>query len=158
MCENENFRDRKFWIFNEIFDENFQDFSISKILVGRFQIALTFFIINRFGRDFFQSCVDFPCGHDGTEFRGARGVQTEKSPLWKKITPEVTPVRMGDSAYSELTIYGIRKSCLTGLGGAPGKRETEDSDVEFSLKINAKSSKSAGITSSLAGKRVRVRI
>ena len=49
---------------NDNFDENFRDFSISKFLVGRFQNALTFFIINRFGRDFFQSCVDFHGGGD----------------------------------------------------------------------------------------------
>ena len=46
-----------------------EDFSISKIFGDRFQNALTFFIINRFGRDFFKSCVDFHGGHDGTGFR-----------------------------------------------------------------------------------------
>ena len=49
--------------------EIFEDFSISKIFGDRFQNALTFFIINRFGRDFFKSCVDFHGGHDGTGFR-----------------------------------------------------------------------------------------
>ena len=46
-----------------------RDFSISKILVSRFQNALTFFMINRFGRDFFKSCVYFHGGHAGTCFR-----------------------------------------------------------------------------------------
>ena len=53
----------------KIFDENFEDFSISKISGDRFQIALTFFVMNRFGRDFFKSCVDFQGGHDRTGFR-----------------------------------------------------------------------------------------
>ena len=57
------------WIFNENFDDNFRNFSISKFLVGRFQNAPTFFVINRFGRDFFQSCVDFHGGDDGIEIR-----------------------------------------------------------------------------------------
>ena len=73
LYENENFRDRKFsifnWIFNENFDDNFRNFSISKFLVGRFQNAPIFFVINRFGRDFFQSCVDFHGGDDGIEIR-----------------------------------------------------------------------------------------
>ena len=53
------------WIFNENFSMKIFDFIIS---VGRFQNALTFFVMNRFGRDFFQSCVDFFSGHDGTGF------------------------------------------------------------------------------------------
>ena len=53
----------------KIFDDFFEDFSISKFFGDRFQNALTFFIINRFGRDFFKSCVDFHGGHDGTGFR-----------------------------------------------------------------------------------------
>ena len=72
LYENEKFRDRKIsifqikknnnWIFNENFDEHFRDFLDLEIAVGRFHNALTFFIINRFGRDFFQSCVDFHGG------------------------------------------------------------------------------------------------
>ena len=53
----------------KIFDGNFRKFSISTFLVGRFQNAPTFFVINRFGRDFFQSCVDFHGGDDGIEIR-----------------------------------------------------------------------------------------
>ena len=48
--------------------EIFEIFDL-KIFVGRFQNALTFFVINRFGRDFFQSCVDFHGGDDGIEIR-----------------------------------------------------------------------------------------
>ena len=59
------------------FDENFRFFSIAKIFGDRFQNALTFFIINRFGRDFFQSCVDFHGGHDGIGFR-APGVVPDR--------------------------------------------------------------------------------
>ena len=38
----------------KISDEIISDFWISKMLVGRFQNALTFFVINRFGRDFLK--------------------------------------------------------------------------------------------------------
>ena len=34
-----------------------------------FIFALTFFLINRFGRDFFQNYTNFHGGHDGTVFR-----------------------------------------------------------------------------------------
>ena len=51
------------------FGDNFRRFFDLNIFGDRFQNALTFFIINRFGRDFFKSCVDFHGGHDGTGFR-----------------------------------------------------------------------------------------
>ena len=59
----------------------FEIFSISKLLVSRFQNALTFFIINRFGRDFFQSYVDFHAGGNGAGFRpfGASRVVPQKN-------------------------------------------------------------------------------
>ena len=47
----------------------FRNFSISNFLVDRFQNGTTFLVINRFGRDFFQSCVDFQGGEDGIEIR-----------------------------------------------------------------------------------------
>ena len=53
-----------------------------KMLVGRFQNALTFFIINRFGRDFFQSCVDF---HGGGDRRGFRANGASRVALPKNI-------------------------------------------------------------------------
>ena len=39
-----------------------------------FQNALTFFIINRFGRDFFQSCAEFHGGDDGLGVRTIGGL------------------------------------------------------------------------------------
>ena len=68
------FFDFKIFVFSfkfqwKFLDGNFRKFSISRFLVGRFQNAPTFFVINRFGRDFFQSCVDFHGGHDGIEIR-----------------------------------------------------------------------------------------
>ena len=56
-------------IFNENFDEKIRYFPISNFLVDRFQNGTTFLVINRFGRDFFQSCVDFQGGEDGIEIR-----------------------------------------------------------------------------------------
>ena len=54
-------------------------------LVGRFQNALTFFIINGFGRDFFQSCVYFHGGHDGTDFRSISEAQCVLKHYWHPI-------------------------------------------------------------------------
>ena len=51
------------------YTQPFEKNSISNFFGDRFQNALTFFPINRFGWDFFQSCVDFHGGHDGTGFR-----------------------------------------------------------------------------------------
>ena len=47
----------------------FRIFSISKMLVDRFQNDTTLLVINGFDRDFFQSCVDFQGGEDGIEIR-----------------------------------------------------------------------------------------
>ena len=76
IFEIENFRKfsiSKIFIFIQFsmknFDEHFRRFFDLKIFGDRFQNALTFFIINRFGRDFFQSCVDFHGGDDGIEIR-----------------------------------------------------------------------------------------
>ena len=77
------------WISYENLDGKFRFFTISKMLVGRFQNALTFFIINRFGRDFFQSCGDFHGGYDGDEFGGVRwphGPAYEFEDISKKVT------------------------------------------------------------------------
>ena len=62
--------------FHSIFTEHFSMkifgfpiFLISKFLVDRFQNVPTFFVIIRFRRDFFKSCVDFHGGDDGIEIR-----------------------------------------------------------------------------------------
>ena len=64
--EIENFRFFISFFFNWIFNENFSmkifEIFYLNFFGDQFQNALTFFIINRFGRDFFQSCVDFHGG------------------------------------------------------------------------------------------------
>ena len=56
-------------ISNEKFRRKISRFFDPKILVGRFQNAPTFFVINRFGRDVFKSCVDFHGGDDVIEIQ-----------------------------------------------------------------------------------------
>ena len=83
----EIFWDRKNFncIFNENVVENFRDFAVSNFLVDRFQNALTFFIINGFGRDFFQSCVDFHGGHNGSDFRWISEAQCALKHFWHPL-------------------------------------------------------------------------
>ena len=81
---------------------------ISKFLVGRFQNALTFFIINRFGRDFFQSCVDF---HGGGDRRGLRASGAAKRQNAKMHAPACLRTFLhgcGWAAVTQLKIQCLR--------------------------------------------------
>ena len=91
-----NFLDRKIpiskifnWNFNENFRSKIWRFFDLKIFVGRFQNSLIMVLINRFGQNFVQNCVEFDGGDRGIKIQAkcvrGRFLQKKIWPLQKNI-------------------------------------------------------------------------